>query len=89
MGWPWVGRRPRVPQARHLPSAGKSVLRPLFHLLTVDGEGLLIADGRAFSPLMDTFSVTFQLVSSLIWETPPPTHSHHFLACLELDIDFM
>lgn len=80
VGWPWVeARRPLgSPQARHLQSAGKSVLRPLFISSPWMERASSLRMERAFSPLMDTSSVTFQLVSSLIWETPPPTHSHHF-----------
>ena len=83
-GWPLVeARRPLgSPQAWRLQSAGKTVLRPLF-ISSPWTE-------RAFSPLMDASSVTFQSVSSLIWETLPPTHSDRFLThSWNWSIDFM
>ena len=91
-GWPWVeARRPLgSPQARRLQSAGKSVPRPLFISSPWMERASSLRTERAFSPLMDTSSVTFQSVSSLIWETLPPTHSDRFLThSWNWSIDFM
>ena len=61
-------------------SVGKTVPRPLF---------ISPRTKRAFSPLMDTSSVTLQSVSRLIWKTTPPTHSDHFLThAWKWSIDF-